>query len=420
MLLKNINFFKLSKLMIGTFVFVVCGDEEHIDTLHFSLRYLRKFSENEIVVLTDSTRNAKPVEHSNIVDVQTPKEFSHHQASIFLKVGIHRHLPKGENYCYLDTDVVAISHEVDDVFNEFIAPIRFAPDHCSVNKFSPIAVDCGCLKTKLPVRRDLQARLDAADAKGTPKYEKKTRLIGHFQELKENLPLRLKTAIRYALAWKTFRLNDEFYLDKRQRIWFDNENTPIIFEAATKQIEEETGLKYDRSKLTWVDKNGFDIWLDDCDHLIDRIKEKFNISVTTRNWQHWNGGVFLFNDESHDFLESWFKKTMGIFEDPQWNTRDQGTLVATAWEFGLKDHPTLDRKWNFIADHYNHGMRLNADTGAFTEDGFRTTYHPAFVHVYHHFGDTDWYIWNWVLDQLDGQPKQNAMEDSSKAGEPEN
>jgi len=386
--------------MKGTFVFVVCGAEEHIDTLHFSLRYLKKFSKNEILVLTDSKRNEKSVIHSHIIDVRTPENFSHHQASIFLKVGIHNHLPKGKNYCYLDTDVVAISSDVDAIFDEFIAPIRFAADHCSVNKFSPIAVNCGCLESKLPVRQDLKARLDKADAKGTPKYKKKRQLIGYFEELKTNLPLRIKTAIRYVFAWKTFRLNEAFWFDKRKRIWYDNENTPIIFEADTKQIEEQTGLKYHRSRLTWVDKNGFDIWLDDCDHLIDRIKEKFNISVTTRQWQHWNGGVFLFNDQSHGFLNAWLDKTMQIFEDPKWHTRDQGTLVATAWQFGLKDHKVLDKKWNFIADFENNDVQLKEETGVFTTDRFKTSHHPAFVHVYHHFGDTNWYVWNWIASRI--------------------
>ena len=61
---------------VGTFVFVVCGAEEHIDTLHFSLRYLKHFSDSGIIVLTDSTRNAKPVVHDRIIDVKTPEEFS--------------------------------------------------------------------------------------------------------------------------------------------------------------------------------------------------------------------------------------------------------------------------------------------------------------------------------------------------------
>ena len=87
--------------MKNSFIFVVCGAREHIDTLHFSLEYLKKYTSNEIWVLTDTSRNELPILHDKIVDVQTPGEFNHHQASIFLKTGIHHYFPKGNRYCYL-------------------------------------------------------------------------------------------------------------------------------------------------------------------------------------------------------------------------------------------------------------------------------------------------------------------------------
>ena len=63
------------------FVFVVCGAKEHIDTLHFSIRYLQHFSKNEIIVVTDSARNEIQVAYQNVVDVKTPENFTNHQAS---------------------------------------------------------------------------------------------------------------------------------------------------------------------------------------------------------------------------------------------------------------------------------------------------------------------------------------------------
>ncbi|MDP6909843.1 MAG: hypothetical protein QF371_10070, partial [Flavobacteriales bacterium] len=324
--------------MDGTFVFVVCGAQEHIDTLHFSLRYIQKYSKNKILVLTDSTRNEIPVIHTDIVDVRTPIELDNHQASIYLKTGIHRHLPEGEQYCYLDTDILAISEDVDNIFHEFLPPIRFAPDHCKVNKFSPYAVNCKCMTDKTDARKVLQRALDAYAVTGTPALKKKAQLQKHFDKLKSDLPLKGYTALRYALSRKKFRLNKEFWFDKKARVWYDNTDMPVIFEADTKRIEKETGLRYNRWKRTWVDADGADVWLDDCDHLIERIKDKFGITVGDRKWQHWNGGVFLFNDQSHAFLDAWFEKTMDIFKDPNWKTRDQGTLIATAWEFGLDEH----------------------------------------------------------------------------------
>ena len=106
--------------MSNKFIFVVCGAQEHIDTLHYSLEYLKKFSKSEIWVLTDSSRNETSIVHDNIIDIQTPQEFDHHQASIFLKTGIHHYFPKGNRYCYLDTDIIALSGQVDSIFNDYV------------------------------------------------------------------------------------------------------------------------------------------------------------------------------------------------------------------------------------------------------------------------------------------------------------
>jgi hypothetical protein len=126
------------------FVFAVCGTAEHIDTLAFSLDKLKKFSTKRIIVVTDLSRNDKEISHHDLVHVDTPKNFNNHQASIFLKTGLNKFLPKGNLYCYLDSDVVAISKDCDRIFENYIAPIRFSPDHCTVPLFSPSAVNCSC------------------------------------------------------------------------------------------------------------------------------------------------------------------------------------------------------------------------------------------------------------------------------------
>jgi len=86
---------------------------------------------------------------------------------------------------------------------------------------------------------------------------------------------------------------------------------------------------------------------------------------------------------------------MNIFKLRNWKTRDQGTLIATAWQFGLKNHKTLSKKWNFIADYNKQGLELKND-GTITDDFWKTSYKPSFIHIYHHWQDTNWYIWNWV------------------------
>ncbi|MBK8706560.1 MAG: hypothetical protein IPN33_25310 [Saprospiraceae bacterium] len=68
------------------------------------------------------------------------KWMDNHQASIWLKTSLHRILPAGPLYCYLDTDVVAIRPGVDDIFQRYVAPITFCTDHCRLKAFSPTAV----------------------------------------------------------------------------------------------------------------------------------------------------------------------------------------------------------------------------------------------------------------------------------------
>ena len=75
-------------LRSNTFVFVVCGAKEHIETLHFSLAALQHFSKAGIVVVTDSSRNEIEVVHNNIIDIKTPAHFSHRGRKEFREIVI--------------------------------------------------------------------------------------------------------------------------------------------------------------------------------------------------------------------------------------------------------------------------------------------------------------------------------------------
>lgn len=166
-------------------MFVVCGAREHVDTLHFSIRYLQHFSKNEIVVVTDSSRNEVPVICENMVDVKTPENFTNHQASIYLKTGLHKFLPKGFLYCYLDTDVIAFNEECDDVFNHKKGAITFAADDCRLPAFSPNAVKCDCAVNngKDVIELELMEKYDPARKLKDPAMEKKKRaLIKKFEK----------------------------------------------------------------------------------------------------------------------------------------------------------------------------------------------------------------------------------------------
>ena len=144
--------------------------------------------------------------------------------------------------------------------------------------------------------------------------------------------------------------------------------------------------------MIWVNKKGESVSYVNCNHLIEEIKNKFNINIIDKKFQQWNGGVFLFNKDSVDFLETWHKHTLEIFKDKAWKTRDQGTLAATVWQFGMQNQKTLPIEFNFIADFFNTQITYQDDKG-FTKDNFKTTIEPNFIHVYHEFGNKNWEIW---------------------------
>jgi HD superfamily phosphohydrolase YqeK len=231
--------------------------------------------------------------------------------------------------------------------------------------------------------------------------KKATELQFLFDNLNKTIFKKSLTAIKFALSYPKFVLNQEFHFNRKTRTWHLNTGEIVMYEVNLKKNQEKpNGIVFNKWNQKWYDTHGNDIWQDECDHLSIQIAETFNLKIKNKNWQHWNGGVFLFNDQSEDFLNTWHQKTMHIFTQLTWKTRDQGTLIATAWEFGLSNHPTLSKKWNFIADYFNNGLMLNSNEGILTDDGFNTSYKPSFMHVYHNWGKQDWEIWQWIENKI--------------------
>lgn len=386
----------------NVFVFVVCGAKEHIDTLHFSLRYLKFFSKNEIIVVTDTSRNELPVVHHRIIDIKTPEHFTNHQSSIFLKTGLHKFLEKGNNYCYLDTDVIALNSDCDSVFAHSYGPVTFASDHCRMPAFSPNAVRCNCaVKNKNDIQEleQLMEKYNPSHKLSDPVMElKKKALIKKFEILKLDKFNYFLLAIRFLTTLHKFKLDDDTYYNRWTKQWVDKENRVIIPQAEDmfRNIEKNSHWRWNRYSRRWYGPNGEDVFNLKCGHLAEYINNRFGIEIKDENFQHWNGGVFLFNDKSHAFMEAWFNKTMQIFNWPEWMTRDQGTLIATIWEFGLQKQKVLPKKFNFIADYTTPGVMLDAN-GNFTDDAFKHKINPAFIHIYHNFGLSGWDIWDYVI-----------------------
>lgn len=383
---------------MNKFVFAVCGARVHIDELHFSIERLKRFSKCEVVVVTDSRRNEIPIIHENIIDVHTPDEFDNHQASIFIKTGLNKFLPSGHKYCYLDSDVVCISDRVDEIFNCYISPIIFAKDYFSFALFSPHAVNCNCIENHAR-RKDIIAKFKAKIEDNIGKVnlddeeirKQAQHLAGVFAETKRNFFKSLRyLTLRYLPGIKSFSL-DKYTFDRKRRCW-KNEKGDVVeldFAYYKKKILPTLG----ENPRDW---QNFVLETPQCNHLSEYIRKTYSVDIPD-GWRHWNGGVFIFDDSSEDFLNYWHETTVAEFANPYTKTRDQGTLAMAVWQFGLQNHPSLPNEFNWIAEFGDENIGYKPEIG-YTADGFKTIAHPVLMHIYHHWGDESWSIWNSIVN----------------------
>ncbi|PSR01563.1 MAG: hypothetical protein BRD50_08520 [Bacteroidetes bacterium SW_11_45_7] len=390
------------------FVFVVCGAKEHVETLNFSLQYLRHFSKKDILVVTDSRRNEAPIKHDQVIDLHTPDEYDHKQASIYLKTGLHKFLDSGPDYCYLDSDIIAVSPKVDKIFQYKSGPVTFASDHCTIDKFSPQALNCSCRQEQEAKARQLE-KLDQQwkdehglkDQRLLDRLHRLEYLLDRLSELKQKGGV--VSLIKRSLIDRKINRNYYFNIeadqwwDKDENLLYDKKNDYIEY------IEARSRFHFDKSVWFWRDTDERPIFSFACNHLVEEIKQKEGSYITDPNWQHWNGGVFLFDEASNEFLDYWHELTLKMFDDPFWKTRDQGTLAASAWQFGLQDQPRIPREFNFIADYYGWEHQYLGDF-TFSEEDNGQKIKPHFLHIYHEFGNQEWSLWQDVEQLLQLQP----------------
>lgn len=381
------------------FVFAVCGGASHVRELHEALAALRRHSRADILVVTDSRRNEIPIDWPDAIDAAAPPHFDHHQASIYLKTRVHRLLPTGRRYCYLDSDVFATGPAVDEVFSAATTPVAFAADSVRLHQFSPYAVRCGCTETNAAERAGLEGVLAAAYRTCYATHcPPKTGWSAAEYDSKASSPLaRLGAYLRHRVTTASASQRGDDDATKWRSFWYEYHDKAMRQpECIVRFVEKSSGWRRDRRRQSWISPAGNDVYHPGCDHLAAAIEETFGISVTHPRWQHWNGGVFLFDERGHAFLDAWHEKTMHIFGLPGWRTRDQGTLVATAWEFGLQDQPVLPSRFNCILDPHAGATMVTKAGDALTTDAFLTTVRPALAHVLRSGSDPTWDVWRWV------------------------
>src|SRR6202035_3315930 len=140
-----------------TFVFAACGDA-HIPRLNTALRFLKRFTRADVIVVR--ARGSFPVAHDQVIEPVLDQAHDDHQASIILKTTLHRLLDvRSGLFCYLDTDVIAVSKAVDEVFRCARGPVTFGADHGDLASFSRYAVRCGCGRRCDHLRRAIRQSL---------------------------------------------------------------------------------------------------------------------------------------------------------------------------------------------------------------------------------------------------------------------
>jgi len=391
------------------FVYVVCGGKEYINELNFSLKFLRHFSQYPILVLTDKSRNEIEIEHDNIIDIRTPINYSNHQAHLYLETSLPHHVNPQEDdtYCYLDSDVIAVSDEINQVFEHFLLPVRFAQDHCTIDYFSAGIMKCTCGEEFEQIEKQfnfLQTYFPVFDRNNEKICNDSDQLKLFFRKIKENPFAGNFLGFRY--IWKRYfsqqqklTMNNKFVFDKTDKCWYNFSGQLIDYDHNyfKKRLWKKFDIRFKNNR--WENRRGKELKPEYpyCSHLREHMRKHYNITIPA-GWRQWNGGVFLFKKESVDFMDLWHKNMIKEFELT--NKRiydDQGTLAACAWQLGAQNIKPLSVKFNFIADYGNKNVGYDPSAG-YTYNGFNTTFKPAFLHIYHHWGDESWDIWQSVTE----------------------
>ncbi|NLN73329.1 MAG: hypothetical protein GX140_03680 [Bacteroidales bacterium] len=395
-----------------TFIYAVCGDDEYIDSLNISLKTFAKRSKANILVVSDLSRNKKKIEYDKVINIEVDKSLNNHQASIFLKTSLHRYvdIEKGK-FCYIDSDILAISNEVDSIFDEDFQTIAFCTDNVRLDYFSPYAVKCNCVeeaknrRDKLSeAQNEYKTILDNwSDFCKNEESRKLKKLLDDCRKKPwEHLSILIPYFIKKQIGKGEKIYFDKYFQERKTKGWYSKDGTLLLYpmEKFEDFVSRKTGFIFSTKNNFWTLQNdNHDVTVARCTHLHQAIKKDFGYEIEKANWQHANGGLFLFNRKSIDFFESWHSQTLEIFNNDFWKTRDQGTLAACFRKFGIDESTFLDKKYNFILDTYKGEIMYDANKGFSIDSGIN--YHkPLMIHVFHRFGDKNWSIWNVIENEF--------------------
>lgn len=332
------------------YVYVVCGAAIYIDSVNLSLEFLKAYTRYDICIITDTSRNEKELFHDNILDVRVPEYYSNLEASRYLKTGLYKWLEFGTNqeYCYLDSDTICISNELDNIFDRYIDPIQFVYDgNSTIASFSSYAVhinedpivhfkenefrrkhEAGNLLMKL--KSSVQSSANTKDAKG---------IIRRSLDAGSFLRYIKRSFLRYDLIIQGYRYDSD--IDG----WLDKDNQLLY---------EYKGLSFAK-----------------------RAKHDFGVIVDEDSYRIYNGGLFVFNSKAISFLSLWHKFTIDVFALNTWHKRDQGSLILALCEAGyIKTFKSLPVNYNFLLKR----EMLNSYLGDFVFSYAKHNVRPYLLH----------------------------------------
>lgn len=379
------------------FVYVVCGENHYIEQTNLSMKFLRKFTDKDILLVTDTKRNEGNFDlpKDKILDIETPKHYSNNQASIYLETKLGDILDFSQNqiYCYLDSDMLAVSKAINTVFDHVTTYPIFARDHCVIDQHSPHAMQCNCLQEHDTIRKAYYELENLLPVCENTKDRKK--LNNFFSKIKKQ-PIRHSLDIasyllqRYISPQKILHLNNGLSFKKDTRTWHNQNGETIDYDKKwhLKHVNKTTG--YQKVNAAWVDKDGHTLTAEtpQCTHLREYLSKHYQLELP-KNFRHWNGGLFVFDKRSIPALKDWHKYSLELLENPAFHVKytDQVSLIITAYKHKFENKKKLPVRYNFICDYDDPRLK-----SMFQYDGYNGK-QPVFLHVYHHWNDENWFLW---------------------------
>lgn len=372
------------------YVFAVCGESKYLRQCEDAVMRLGNFSSLPIYIITDVKRNdSKITAEAKIIEVETPGDLNHHQASIYLKTSLPHFLPvQTSSYCYLDSDVFAVSDKADTIFDCEHEGIGFAQDLYTVNEFSAYVFNDGFLEKRLAENQEVVSLISKLEAlhhhfkekQQSPEGKKLEAFLSTVKKdpFRNLLPLSNYLFAR-AFKFEKQKIRDDLYYKSAAKAWVDKNENEILFDYPSRinKLLSSSPYKFDKKKGSWLNPKGEKVFSMKHPKLREWLTQQTNRQFSGEE-RLLNGGVFVFDQRAIPFFNTWHDEVMKQLPDNSFRNRDQAALFLAAQKYpGLIGKP-LDSCYNFLVDEQHPKFYFHAKKGV---GGYGTHWRkPIFMH----------------------------------------